>query len=433
MMSKRARLIASPRGTSFVVIAAVAFLVCGGSLFGQAAAATRDGTRLLPIKNPCFAAEKGAEEGIADWTFESLEVSVDEKTSSFHSTIGKKGEAELLPPGKGGALLKGTTETGRGDLLSAPFAIDPFRWVEVTVEYEAVSGKPVLFVCLRPERNRELVDLDFLPGPGGRRKVTVRLHTGLTQGNYSLALSIMGIGTARFLSVSARETGDYPRPEQPVFVLDMLHIKPVEGESLGWKSIDKLVSVFGFPSVAFLHFTEVTGEKLEEIAPALIVLSPKSENIGRGEVDAIMKALRTTVDYGAPVVGICLGHQVLAMCYEGASLARNVEIDDEGRQRVIGEWGTTKIRILKDDPLFKGLPRRPFFYISESHMGLVHIEKFASAENIASSELCENQVFHYRGKPWYTFQGHIEREWEYSSPAACVLWKNMLRYFFLAP
>ena len=88
---------------------------------------------------------------------------------------------------------------------------------------------------------------------------------------------------------------------------------------------------------------------------------------------------------------------------------------------------------MKDDPIFAGLPRYPVFVASESHRAMIHDAEFGTAENLASSQICETQVFRYPGKPWYTFQPHIEREWEYSCPEAYLLWKNMLRNWDLIP
>ncbi len=55
------------------------------------------------------------------------------------------------------------------------------------------------------------------------------------------------------------------------------------------------------------------------------------------------------------------------------------------------------------------------------------------AEVIAKSKKVPVEVLRFREKPWYTFQAHIEREWEYACPEAYILWQNMLRKWKLAP
>ena len=70
--------------------------------------------------------------------------------------------------------------------------------------------------------------------------------------------------------------------------------------------------------------------------------------------------------------------------------------------------------------------------VSESHQGMVQ-DSFALPALLASSEICETQIYRYADEPWYTFQGHIERGWESACPEAYLLWKNMLRNWGLAP
>jgi len=407
---------------------AVFFLAATGvSLCGDDKAA-------VPVENSRFEAGVGAAMPVREWTFESVEMSHDPETRAGSMSVKPGGWAVLRIPADGrGALLEGTADLARGDLISAPFAAEPFRWVEVTVEYAVESSGALPFVCLRPRVDRALVDLEFLPlgAAGGKQTATVRLHTGRSPGPYSLSVSIVGKGAVRFLSIAAREAGEYPTPEKPALVLDMLHVDKPENGRYGWDSIQKLATVFGFPSVEFLHFSEATSAAIAAIDPALVILSPKSEELRRSDYGRIFEAVETALDFGVPVVGICLGHQALAMT-RGGQLARAYDEGPDGEQRLLVEWGPTMVRALKDDPLFAGLPRYPDMCLSESHLSMVHSD-FDGADLLASTEICDTQIYKYRDKPWYTFQAHIERCWEYSCPESCILWKNMLRYFFLAP
>jgi GMP synthase-like glutamine amidotransferase len=110
---------------------------------------------------------------------------------------------------------------------------------------------------------------------------------------------------------------------------------------------------------------------------------------------------------------------------------RQAEDTPKGR-RYLSEWGPTRLRIVKEDPLFEGLPRHPYFYASESHFASVS-DEFADADILASTGFCAAQILKYPGKPWYTFQCHIERDWEYACPESYLFWKNMLRMWKLAP
>jgi GMP synthase-like glutamine amidotransferase len=399
------------RTTCLPLLIALALLFIASSGQGQIT------DQLLPLKNCDFLPaenkktdyrtlrkEKEKSGPIQDWRFE-------EKV---------KGAGLLVPDDKQGVILEAVDETARGDLVSAPFKMSPFRWVDVTVEYQVESGKPVLFVCLRPEDDPSLVDLEFLPEArkGKKQRATVRVHSGLTDGDYCLALSIMGAGSARALSIEASESGIYERPKKPVFVLDITQSRAPRGDRLEWEGIDKLVKVFGFPSIEHMHFTKFTAKKLKAIDPALVILSPMCKKWGKSDRGKVDLAIRRTVYFGVPVVGICFGHQLLAQNH-GSGGKKNCE------------YGVYRIDVKRKDPLFEGLPRSSHFYANEAHSYAV--ERAGKMQVLASSEKVDSQIFRYRNKPWYSFQARIEQGWEESSPATQLLWKNMFRKWGLFP
>ena len=423
------------RRAMIILLAVTIPLLAVPVLYGQTGNQADTARQALPIKNPRFAAGDSEGQPVKDWVFEAVKLNIKEGSAVAKLEVTPKGEAALLMPPEGpGVLLKGTTETARGDLISAPFKLAPFRLVDVTVEYTFDSGEPLLFVCLRPTAERGLVDLDFLPQnqPGTEGRATVRLHSGLFEGDYSLALSIGGVGTARVLSIEARSAGDYPRPDKPVFVVDLLRDNPRPDGELGWGDAAKFVELFGFPSVKHGHFTQVTPEMLKAADPALIILSPKGADLKRPNRQKLTVAVQAAMDHGVPMVGICAGHQALPMVIgQGAFIYRQAEDLPEGR-KYLAEWGPTKLQIVKNDPLFEGLPRYPYFYASESHQASVS-DEFTGADVLASTDFCKTQIFHYPDKPWYTFQCHIERGWEVSCPEPYLFWKNMFRMWELAP
>lgn len=371
-----------------------------------------DITSLAPLHWGMAATEEPA---VAGWTFESIGYGDDR---GRELRVGPEGNAELVAPNKGeGVVLLGGAETARGDLVSAPFALAPFREVDVEVQFRIDGGRPLVFACLRPNENRNLVDLEFLPGASKARvhTQTVRLHSGSHQGPYSIALSIAGEGSVRLLSVKAEEVGDYPRPERPLCVID---IRSADPDRAPHPNFARVAAVFGFPSVEYLHYSEYSREKLDAIDPSLVILPGLASSKGL-DSKAMDRAVLDAAEYGAPVVGVCLGHQVLARAL-GAELGR------------ASEWGPTEIGVVRRDPLFAGLPRGPRFFASESHNYQVE-RPVGDMQIIASSEVCKTQVFRYRDRPCYTFQGHIERAWEVEAPEAVLLWKNMLRGWGLAP
>ncbi|MCK5944601.1 MAG: hypothetical protein KAI24_21615 [Planctomycetes bacterium] len=369
-----------------------------------------------PISSHTFAA--GSIEG-GGWTFEPIGWARDVGRKRV-LRVGPEGDAELIVDAAAeGVVLRGKSATARGDLVSPPFALTPLQWIEVELEYETVEGEPVLFVGLRPAADRRQVDLEF--APLGKRKgriarADLRLHSGLSDGPYALAVSIAGEGAVRVHALRARVAEAYRPPTRPICVID---IRTTEKGARDNPNFARVASVFGFPSVEYIHYTEYERAKLEEINPALIVL-PGLVSLKGADKRRIDDAVRDAVQFDAPVIGVCLGHQVLARVH-GASL-RACE----------PEWGPTQLEVVRKDPVFAGLPRGRRFFASQSHRFEVR-EPMDGMRLLASSPSCRTQVLRYRGKPWYTFQGHIERGWEVASPEACLLWKNLLRRWNLVP
>lgn len=379
--------------------------------------------RLLPVKNDRFAAGGTAEQPIADWTFEAITVSVNADEAAWHVQIGTAGAAGLSVPEDGrGALLQGTTEFARGDLVSAPLPLKPFRWVNVGVEYAVESGEPLVFVCLRPTQDRALVDLEFLPktAPGEKRKAFALLHTGALDGDYSISVSILGTGSARFFVLKAREEGDYPRPTKPALIVDLMHDPPVTEGPAAWDDAQKLVKVYGFPSLEYVSYARLTPDVLKTIDPALVLLSAFVDRAQNPDQQRMLAAVRTVLDSKVPLLSVGLGHQIIARAEQAERMDR------------VPEFGPTRIGVVADDPVFAGLPRHPFFYASESHNNIVR-DVPPRAEVIAASERVLTQAFRYAGGRCYTFQANLESGWEHACPEACLVWKNVLRRWGLAP
>jgi GMP synthase-like glutamine amidotransferase len=354
---------------------------------------------------------------VAGWTFEPIGYARDVGRQRV-IRVGPEGDSELGAPDPGsGVLLRGRSPTARGDLVSAPFLLEPYRWIRVTVTYRVVAGEPLVFAALRPAADRALVDLEFVANRPSRaaKRAQVDLHSSAAEGPYSLALSVGGEGAVEFHAVTAEERGAYLRPGRPLCVLDIRSADPAREPSANFA---RVASLFGFPRVEYLHHTTFRREQLDAIDPALIILPglASSQGLDSTQVD---RAVLAAVDGDTPVVGVCFGHQVLARAH-GAKLGRTAE------------WGPVRIEVVERDPLFWGLPRRGAFFVSESHDFAV-VEPVGRMQAIGSSATCATQVFRYRGRPWYTFQGHIERGWEVATPEAVLLWKNMLRRWRLLP
>jgi GMP synthase-like glutamine amidotransferase len=107
--------------------------------------------------------------------------------------------------------------------------------------------------------------------------------------------------------------------------------------------------------------------------------------------------MRRLAEAGTPLLGICLGGQLLAEVLGG-----------EVRSRHRGEKGLQEIRLTSgghDDPLFAGLP--PAFAAFEWHNDSFDLPP--GALHLASSAACPGQAFRYRNAWGVQFHPEVDR------------------------
>ncbi len=107
---------------------------------------------------------------------------------------------------------------------------------------------------------------------------------------------------------------------------------------------------------------------------------------------ALMRACHAA---GTPVMGVCLGAQLLARAF-GAGIARMGEVE-------LGFTETAMTRAGARDPLLRGLPRTP--RLMQWHQDAFALP--AGAVRLMGSALCPNQAFRL-GAATYGFQFHLE-------------------------
>lgn len=133
---------------------------------------------------------------------------------------------------------------------------------------------------------------------------------------------------------------------------------------------------------------------LEEIADAdALILSG-----GAARIEWESLKLGNCVEYlkkfSGKILGICLGHQLMAIFYGGKAGPAKVP-----------EYGLAKIKILEKDDLFKGIPKKEFF-VWESHND--EVKSAPKFKILAESENCKIQAMKHEKKPHYGLQFHPE-------------------------
>jgi len=111
-----------------------------------------------------------------------------------------------------------------------------------------------------------------------------------------------------------------------------------------------------------------------------------------------------------PIIGICLGHQLIAKVFGG-----------EVGKGSVGGYSEVRIRILEEDELFEGIPRE--IKVWASHMD--EVKKLPENFRIlAESDICKIEAMRHDKKPIYSVQWHPE---VYHSQYGVELYRNFVK------
>ncbi|MCJ7422734.1 GMP synthase subunit A [Candidatus Bathyarchaeota archaeon] len=97
--------------------------------------------------------------------------------------------------------------------------------------------------------------------------------------------------------------------------------------------------------------------------------------------------------FGGPILGECVGLQLMAIHFGG-----------KAGPSEIAEYGLSKLRVVEEDDLFRGLPKD--FLVWESHND--EVKTAPSFRILAVSENCKIQAIKHEKRPYYGVQFHPE-------------------------
>lgn len=249
-------------------------------------------------------------------------------------------------------------------------------------------------------------------------------------GCYVLLVSVM---TAAFaVEVPAKEMSDPPRPQASLPLSRpwvMVGLSP-DGCSRGCGHVFSVVKeLSGNPNGLIVHFSKVTPEWLAEIQPSFIILSPQGTPWCRytGEMGVSLQNFLWMLPMAAeemnvPILGICGGHQALALAFGGKVGPIRAGEDDcmpYSRER---QGGVIPLTLTASDPIFRGIDGK--LRILESHFDEVKVLP-PGFVLLASDKLSPNQIMRHPSKPVYGIQGHPECSYS-SRPEGKTLIRNFL-------
>jgi GMP synthase-like glutamine amidotransferase len=194
-------------------------------------------------------------------------------------------------------------------------------------------------------------------------------------------------------------------------------------------------------SLSYVHFSDLNSDFLDSTRVHFVILSPQRTpwRMYRGEwlsklesAEQILKEL--ILKRNMPVLGICGGHQFLALTFGGAVDFIDPGLVGSATERypvnALAERGPVWLQVLEDDPIFEGVARRrDKFQAIESHYEEVKMVP-APFINLARSELSDAQLIRIPGRLVYGMAFHPERGWDGEQETASKEGKQILANFF---
>lgn len=198
----------------------------------------------------------------------------------------------------------------------------------------------------------------------------------------------------------------------------------------GGRAFSVIKQLSGNSHGIFVHFTKFSLELVRETEPEFIILSPQGTPWCQytGERGVALQSFLWTLpiiaeELNIPILGICGGHQALALAFGGkVGPIRGGEADcfPYTRDR---QTGVVPLKLETPDPLFFGIDGS--IHIVESHYD--EVKSLPPGFILLASEpRSPYQIIRHATKPVYGIQGHPEY---FSShrPDGGVLIKNFLR------
>lgn len=153
------------------------------------------------------------------------------------------------------------------------------------------------------------------------------------------------------------------------------------------------------------HWSKVDLDVIKQLNPPGIILSGQGDpwDIYPTELDKFKKTVRETE---LPILGICGGHQFLALAFDGGTVDRIKRLKPgTGYDGCYMEKGFLPVRVIVDDCVLG--KKGSVITVREGHYDEVKNLPY-DFEVIASNDLCKVQAMRHKSKPVYGTQFHPE-------------------------
>ena len=197
----------------------------------------------------------------------------------------------------------------------------------------------------------------------------------------------------------------------------------------GRRAFSVIKEMSGNPNGINIHFSRMTPELIADTQPAFIILSPQGTPWCRysGESGIALQNFLWMLpllaeEQNIPILGICGGHQALALSFGGKVGPIRAGEDDclpYSRER---QSGLVSLKVTAADPLFSGVDGD--LRIRQSHYDEVKVLPKGFVV-LAADRLCPIQIMRHGARPVYGIQGHPEY-FSGNHPDGGILLRNFL-------
>ncbi|MDI6724703.1 MAG: GMP synthase subunit A [Methanobacterium sp.] len=150
--------------------------------------------------------------------------------------------------------------------------------------------------------------------------------------------------------------------------------------------IHRTLHYLKIPSEIIPNSTSI--EKINEKEPMGLVLG------GGPSIERAGNCFKYVTELDYPILGICLGHQIIAEAYGGETGAAGIE-----------SYAKIDLNIIDENDIFKGLGNRMKVWASHKDEVRKLPENF---KILANSEICDIEAMKHENKPIYGIQFHPE-------------------------
>ena len=152
------------------------------------------------------------------------------------------------------------------------------------------------------------------------------------------------------------------------------------------------------------HFKDVSLRRVNQLKPSHIILSGQSHPWTEYTPESLAGIFEVIREAEQPILGICGGHQQIALCYGSTVGLMKRLAPGEGYEGALRERGFFEVKI-DGNGIFAGLPRRVTVW--HSHCDEVK-ELPENFELTASNQTCRIQAMRHTSRPLMSVQFHPE-------------------------